>query len=315
MKRLAELDWLKFVALCLMVFTHLCMYFYTYNSKVGNFFSDLGGTVCFTMFLVAYGATIPLLNDKYSAQELTSKLLKRAGIFYLLYVLVGVLFIGPTQILEIVFLRFTPVFANFLLAFVCFFLVSIIVVRLKTAKQLTYLVGFSVGAYFISQLLYPLAATGILAPYKALLVGQDGFAFFPIAQYLIILVIGVLIGKYSSVLLSRKYLLIITVISGLLVIILNDSSFNRWQVAPLFLVTGIFFVFSSLLVWNILVSKLSFVHKLIFSISKKTSHITINHLLIIFVLTLFSVGRYDLDLSLIGLYLFVLGLSTITKLK
>lgn len=312
--RLVELDWLKFVALGLMVFTHVCMYFYTYNSPVGNFFSDLGGTVCFTLFLVAYGSTLPVLSNKYSNSELTTKLLKRAGVFYLLYVLIGVLFTGPTALMDILLLRITPVFANFLLAFAYFFLVSIIVVRLKTKRQIAYLVAFSIAAYFLSQLLYSVAVTGILAPYKALLVGQADLAFFPIAQYLIVLTLGVLIGKYSSTLLSVRYLVGATSISGLLVLILNGTSFDRWQVAPLFLVVGLFFVFSSLLIWNLLISKIKVIHKIIFAMSKRTSAITVNHLLIIFLLTLIPVGRYS-DLSLVALYLFVLGLSAVVKLK
>lgn len=315
MRRLAELDWLKFIALCLMVFTHVCMFFYTYDSTVGNFLSDLGGTVCFTLFLVAYGATLPVLSQKYSTNELTLKLLKRAGIFYLLYILVGVLFAGLAALTDIILLRITPVFANFLLAFAYSFLTSIIVVKLKTNKQIACLVGFSITAYFLSQLLYPITATGILAPYKALFVGQDGWAFFPIAQYLIVLTTGVLIGKYSSILLNRKYLIGITTLTGLLILLLNGTSFNRWQVAPLFLTVGIFFVFISLVVWDLLISKLTKLHKLIFAISKRTSTITINHLLIIFILTMLPLGRYYTDLNLIVLYLFVLSLSTVIKLK
>lgn len=325
-QRLLELDWIKFVALGLMVFTHVCMYFYDFSSTIGNFFSDLGGTVCFTLFLAAYGATLPALVERYETAALIKKLLKRAAEFYILYIIVGILFSGISSLPNLAVVRISPVFANFLIAFTTFFLVSILLVKLIKENQFRLLALISLCFYLSSQFLFLINVDGMFAPYKAILVGQSGFEFFPIFQYLIILVIGILIGKFSNKILQPKALISLLAAGlGLSLclqfISLNFSTqlsnlalFERWQVTPLFLLTGINFLFFLLLLWNILskiLNKLPIFNiftEFVISTSKQTQQITILHLLFVFLLWQIELERQDLN-TVLTLYLAVMLVS------
>lgn len=283
MPRLYTVDFIRAAAILLMVFTHTAIFFdgqFLPFSKLG----ELGGRICFTFFLFAFGATLPVLTAKYFRPELTRHLLKRAIIFYFVYVVIGVMLSNIAELGRIMILHNVPEFSDFILAFAYFFIVAAIVVRVRTKRQYLTLLGISVALYWVGYALYPLEISNLFWPIKAIFVGQNPYHMFPVFQYLIVMVLGYGYGKYHSKITPKLY--VSMALASILLFIAADRffDFERWQVTPEFLVFGLMFVSVGIVLAEVVINNFARLRHFNMAVSKRASGVLVLHLGILVIL-------------------------------
>lgn len=283
MPRLYTVDFIRATAILLMVFTHTAIFFdgqFQPFSTLG----DLGGRICFTFFLFAFGATLPVLTAKYFRPELTRHLFKRAVIFYFLYVVVGVMLSNISELGRIMLLHNVPEFSDFILAFAYFFIVAAIVVRVRTKRQYLTLLAASVAFYWIGYYLYPLEVSNLFWPIKAIFVGQNPYHMFPVLQYLIVMVLGYGYGKYHSKITPKLYTSM--ALASILLFIAADRFFvfERWQVTPEFLLFGLMFVAVGIVLAEVLINNFARFRHFNMAVSKRASGVLVLHLVALVIL-------------------------------
>lgn len=286
MKRIWEIDVLRALAILLMVYTHAAMVIYDYSTPVFNSLSDLGGTLCFTMFLFAAGATLPILYRKYGVSKLRRHFLHRAAIFYGLYLAAGLLIAGLGEFGNVLLLRTVPRFADFILAFAYIFAATALCVPLLSLRT-RYLIIGAVAAYILGSLLYYVEVNGALAPLKAIMVGHADWHRFPLLQYTLVFVLGLAYTRRRDWLTPPR-MIALFVISFMVAVATNNllPAF-RWSVNVSFLLIGLCTV-AGILLGLILakryLGKQDWTHQLTFISTRISRHalpILISHLVIL----------------------------------
>lgn len=291
-KRIVEVDWVRAVAIALMVHTHVAMIFYDFTNPVSNWFSDLGGTICFTLFLFAAGASLAILAGKQPVSEVNWGLLKRSATFYLLFVGLATLATSLTLLPSTLALINVPDLTDFILAFSYFFLFSTVLIRVLKILNLRTVLILSALMYVVGLMLYPAAVPEGLAPYKALLVGHADFHRFPLLQYMFIYVLGFAYIHYYKYLNGRKLSLLFVAALGGHLILNQLFGFYRWSASPGFVSYGLVWIAGLLLFFYL---AKTFVEKYIASvlnaISKSSSSVLVVHLVALLAIMKFSPSR------------------------
>jgi uncharacterized membrane protein len=208
MKREFSLDFLRGVAVLLMIITHVVAFFHDFSDPFLNAISNVGATVSFTVFLFCSGAVLPytLLKDRIEDEKLT-KYLKRTLLILASYYLICLIAFFPDlksfsllNFLEVLFLIKVPLYAEFLLAFVLFSLFSLLFrKKLKTFKDNLHLViAVSAAFYVVGAAIWLLQLEGLplfLKSISALFTGYKNWHRFPLFEYMPIFLIGLYYGS------------------------------------------------------------------------------------------------------------------------
>lgn len=307
-QRLLELDLVKAVAIFLMVFTHLAIFFYDFNSEFGNFISDNGGYLSFTLFLFVSAGTLPLLEKKYSAKSLRVKLLKRGIIFYLLYSLLAVFIVGIGSWFEVATLSNIPELADFLIAFALFFPWSILIIHIHRKFSWQGLLIFAAITYIIGASLNSVLLEGMLLDLKSLFAGHSDWHRFPVLQYTLVSSVGYIYVAHRAWFTTYRTTLLSLIISVAAVAAFQLTGFERWAPSLGFLLYGLSFIFLLLALWNYLPTSQS-VNKGLEAVSSKVVGILVSHLFIVVAMSKVVENRFSLIVIVITtLLLIVFGM-------
>ncbi len=247
--RLFEIDALRAFAIVLMVFTHVAIFFYDYSNDFLSSLADFGGWVCFTIFLFDSAAALPLSVEHHGAAAVRRGLWRRAIIFYLLYLLVGILYSLPlydlpSQLWNIATLQTVPIFADFIFAFALFFVVAALLTYVvDSRRQMVTIWMVSILGLVGGYLLYFVPTLEWLLPLKSWLVGGNELHRFPLLQYFFVYASGVVFTKFHqqiSDLRNNFALLWLVTIASLVAI--HFTGFERWQASPGFILYGIWVI-------------------------------------------------------------------------
>lgn len=315
-KRLFEVDALRAFAILLMVYTHTAIFFLDTEVDFWIWLASFGGWICFSIFLFDSAATLPIMVEHRGEKEAAQKLLQRAGIFYLLYLLIGILYslpLGPGQFWEIAFFQDIPIFADFILPFSFFFLIgSFVVWFVKDARRIITLWIISVILLFLGYLAYHLPVAENLIPYKALFVGDGDLHRFPIFQYTIVYMSGIMLARFHREFENLRGLLMLAWYTALLTLIsIAFTGFERWQASPGFIIFGIWVIFSLITLGKLLQKYLKGTHKVmqkpIIRISKEASGVLVIHLVVLLFLIRLVSMRFDIlpTLLMFGLVMLI----------
>lgn len=321
-KRLFEIDVLRALAIVLMVFTHVAIYFYNYSNPLFSNLADFGGWVCFSIFLFDSAAALPISYARHGAAHLRKSLLRRAILFYFLYLFVGILYSPihttgefiPTFI-SIALLQSIPIFADFILAFVAFFLVGWLVsFILANPRRLIFVWIASWGTLILGYYLSFIEISQKVAPYSSIFVGHPEIHRFPIAQYLLIFMSGILftvlhsqLEKHTNAFMTLCFFLAVSFIA------LQTTGFERWQTSPGFILFGLSFIVLLLALGNLTRRVFVNMHQLIdepiIFISKDAIGVLIVHLFVLWALEMaFHYSFTALTTIVITIIVFTLSL-------
>lgn len=279
-KRNATFDITRGVAVFLMVLAHAIAFFHTGGNPFIKFFQNFGDTVCFTTFLLISGATSYLAYLDISSNKWISKrinLIKR--IFGLLIGYYLVAFISSLhefdlpinkewikKVFEILLFIKIPGYTEFLLPFIIFSILIILFrklfIDLSKNSRLTILIGLAI--YCFSYILYLINSPAPFIYYKSIFVSESDWFRFPILQYLIVFLTGILIGKFFKtqtnqnlrlvdlvkISISLTLILLLTIIRTPLAQFPYYDEFQRWPPALSFLLIGIIFTISIILLFE-----------------------------------------------------------------
>jgi peptidoglycan/LPS O-acetylase OafA/YrhL len=248
--RLREIDFLRGIAVALMVFTHTAMYFYDFSNGFLNRISDLGGEICLSIFLFCSGFVLPGLISRYGGTQGSMKMARRAVQMFVVYLLFGIILSGPQNIWMLLSFQNIPAFADFTLAFALFFLLAAFLGEfITTHNHALIALGVSVVLYLLGYYLYNLSAPEYLLPIKALLVGEGEWHRFPIFQYSLIYMLGLNYYFWHEKI-NLRIVAAVAVIASIAATLLSVWGFTRWSVSPSFLLHSIAAIAILLLVWR-----------------------------------------------------------------
>ncbi len=214
-----SLDWLRSIAILLMVFTHVTSIFYSFkNDNFIEYISLAGGTLCFTLFLFVSGGSTYISTDGFEKVK-GSKIVRKSLNILLVYYLTATIslwafnlgFPGEISIewvrefVRLFFFQKIPPYTEYLLPF---FIISISILFYKKIYKaisenlviltLTSAIFYSIG-FLIFSIDFGDRRLNIL---KAILGGHNDIHTFPVLQYVVIFFVGIYLGK----LLLRRYL-------------------------------------------------------------------------------------------------------------
>lgn len=241
-----------------MTITHINAVFYTGNNPLLTFFTTLGATICFSIFLFTSSYAIGLGFSKDKAITL-KKTMRRVFQIYLVYLVLAILIefslttdLTISKILNITTLNYLPEFSEFLIAFITFALLSYIFqkqIKLLIKKPLL-LLSISVIVYIIGNTLHAITSLHTYPDIVRIifenLFGYKDLHRFPIFQYLPIYSLGLILSTNKK---YTKYILITTTILLISSLFLNLSGWYRWPPSMEFLSYGAIYL-SSLLIIN-----------------------------------------------------------------
>lgn len=233
--RLFEIDLVRASAILLMVFTHVFLYFGNwaepgFNGKI----SLLGGLICFPLFFFASGATLPVLVGKYTPQVLRKKLWQRALYLLIVYYILAFIRTGFKTFWSVILWQTVPELVDFLFPFIAInFLAGLLVFQLKTILKRKYIAVYllsGLALYLLGSWLYRFSCWNFLLPLKSLLAGHLDWHRFPLFQYALFYLVGLV---YVLLCLERKEKCQKFIVFGLLGSILLyfpfiNISWQRW---------------------------------------------------------------------------------------
>lgn len=270
-KRFFVLDLVRGLAVFLMMLAHSVYFFYSGANLFILSLATLGNTFCFTLFLFISGATlfVAYLGEEFRTASVRKRIFRRLGLmlptYYLLALIVSFkdisaagLYEKVRLIVDIVSFRSLPSYTEYIPPFIFFslflFLAPRLFVKIGRSLKSVIILGslFYLAGYFLN--LIPVSA--FLDPWKAFLVGSDGFFRFPLFQYFPVFLLGLNLGYQ---LLNREglkgkihYLKQALLASGLLFLVISlvyaqviegKDFLHRWPPSPSFLLLGIFAVY------------------------------------------------------------------------
>lgn len=335
-----SLDLLRVIAIILMIITHVNGLFYRGSNDLLDYFTWLGATVCFTLFLFAYGfgygRKFTVKNKKdFKTITLQSFLRRWLNMLFWYYVVAGIVYLvlgkdfKTKHIIDIVLLQRIPDFTEFILAFILYDFILWILQKWfwYLLKKPKYLMILALTMYFFSIAGYGIEFDSkILLWAKGLLVGHADLHRFGILTYFLVLVAGMFWGKASM----QKYRIVIKDIefnkielSFILFIIFLFCSYalkltgfsiwNRWPASLHFILYGLYFCFLVIFMGEILAKRLLFTNKkvleILVTISKNTFKFYRYHVIILMLLIcLLNNSVYDKTATM-GLFVLVICFS------
>lgn len=283
-KREISLDLVRGFAVVSMILTHAVAFFYKGSDPLISNLGVIGGVISFIIFLFISGAATYFSFIRYDGYADRENIRRRrrqivyraVGLLIGYYVVTTVASIPaysfPPNITWLenlsrtLFLQNIPEFAEFILSFVLFALLAIplrpIFKFLLRFPPMAIAIGL--GFYVAGQLLAPIQLSGAIAEFKSLFVGNGEWHRFPIFQYLIVYILGLIWGKFllghsSHKQRTRISFLLLVVFSFLSVagtIAFNYLGFDwleplqRWTPSVTFIALGLVGTYATIFVIN-----------------------------------------------------------------
>ena len=294
-KRDYLIDYLRFLAIVLMVFAHANMILNTSGWQINELGKNLGNFICFALFLFCSGAA-NFIQTKAKGASL-KRSLKRIGWIYFAYLIVsiiGVLDSGSFDVFK--FLSFAvfynmPAYSEFLIAFMFFeFLYFILYKPLnKLGTNIIFLLLTTSITFFIANFLKDFDY-GALNPITSLIWGRENYESFPFMQYLLFFLLGIFYAETFALQdekIKKIELIISLTISGTLFLLANtfiqeafrwppNLAFRFGNISLLLFFILIFLIFEKFFI------KLSFIKNMIHSVNRYTLHIFYFHIVVLF---------------------------------
>lgn len=248
-----SIDFLRGSAILFMTITHVNAVYYLGSNSIMNFFTTIGATVCFSVFLFC-SAYIVGLRIKEGKEISNKNLLEKSFKLYLVYIVISLLVtltyykeFSLQKILEVILLINPPEFAEFLISLAIFTILTILLK--KTLKKLQgkgiILILLAIFSFIIGNILYLITTDLSFTPTLQIFIenawGYSNLHRFPILMYLPIYLFGILLSQYPS----KMNLLISLQLSASLIVILNIfnlSNWHRWPPSVLFLTYGVGYI-------------------------------------------------------------------------
>ncbi|MBN1374333.1 DUF1624 domain-containing protein [Candidatus Dojkabacteria bacterium] len=247
------IDILRAVAIITMTYTHSVVFFHDFSNNILLWFSDIGGNISFTLFLFCFGAAIYYSFLKNPTKEKRNKLLKRAGLWLLIYYVLA--FLGRYtehrsltagifwQILT--FSKIVP-FTEFFIAFPLILIITLIIPRLTTViSKNPFILGlFSFALYILGSITVQLLTESSII---SLFVGYKTLHYFPVLFYSSIYLLGInyaLSTKNSDKSVFSSMGLILTIIFYFISQLVGQ--FSRFPPSIQFLMYGLIFTYGIL---------------------------------------------------------------------
>ncbi len=268
-KREPLLDFLRGIAVLLMILAHSIYFFHNDSSDLLRIIARSSNAVVFTIFLFVSGASLYfsfLKNNEGINFQKAFQIIKRC-----LYLLAGFYIVSIAAVLKDInffdfnslsrvyfeiftFMKF-PRFSEFLLPYIILW-ISVIFLKpfyLKISKNIIFTICFSTFIFLLGFFLYPLLVPTNFRFIKAIFVGEEGILAFPLFQYFPVFLLGINFGKKIFSLESiekRKQLAYALGFTGVIVLIICSylsnfypisflNPFNRWPPSVGFLSIGI----------------------------------------------------------------------------
>lgn len=334
-KRIFSIDLIRAVAIILMVLAHTIAFIYSGDNKILHFFHKFGNTICFTVFLLASGASTYLAYiDSNNWKQKRKNLIRRTFSLLLGYYIVATVssfnqFDWPPsgnwlETLSSIFIFIkVPGYTEFLVTFILLSLVTVFFHKqLKAlADNFIILLVFSLLFYFYGSALYHLELDSPALFYKSLFAGHQDWYRFPLFQYLPIFLIGLYIGKilrnkhYEKLLKITALSLVFTLASLLSPTISAfpySDNFQRWPPTLSFLSLGTSFGLILLMLSN----KVEYVAKDVFQLlSRNALKIFIWHISILQIFHLVFKTKTNSGALTILCFITLIVVSTFLSIK
>lgn len=260
-KRDPSLDLVRGVAVSLMILTHVSGLFYGGSTGIIDFFTWWGATVCFTMFLFVSASTvgIKIQLGKVDKKRILKRFFSLMLIYYTTAYVLSIIRFGDngslSTLINVLLFREIPEFTEFMLAFIMFSLIILLLPKqiMKLFIDLRVILPISLLLYVLAQLWYTTTiGNSDHSILRALLVGDDNLHTFGILSYMPVYGLGLWWGgelMKGEIYPYKKAIIAFGLTFGtfLLLNIFALSEWVRWPPSPLFLLYGIGFSWSLIL--------------------------------------------------------------------
>jgi hypothetical protein len=248
-----SIDFLRGTAILFMTITHVNALYYQGSNEIMHFFTTIGATICFSIFLFCSSYIIGL-KIKAGKEISKRKVLVKSFKTYLVYILISLLVLityykqfSVKNLFEIIFIINPPEFAEFLISLSIFNLLTILLIKhlKRIIRRPLLVISSTIFLFIIGNLMYKVTTSmSFVAPIQILIENLWGYGNlhrFPIFFYFPIYILGILLAQYSS----QRIKLILSTASVLLILFLNYfnlSFWYRWPPSVLFLTYGIGYI-------------------------------------------------------------------------
>ncbi len=273
-----SLDYLRGIAVFLMILAHAIHFFHDGTNEILRFWEGVGNTLCFTTFLFVSGAvtTLAYLKENVDWKKKSYDILKRTAYLLIGYYTIAFVASVPSfsasgwllQIVKILSFTEVPGFTEFIIPFLFLSISTIFLHKFYKviSKRFSFAVVAGILTFFIGSVLFTIYAPEPYSFWKALFVGSEGVYRFPILQYFPIFALGLWWGnsvnkvRIEGVLnLKSSTLGIFAILIYALLIIITKlyqipflDPLNRWPPSVGFLSIGIAFIaFSRSIIKNL----------------------------------------------------------------
>ncbi len=321
-KRDLTLDYLRGIAVLLMIITHTNGLFYIGTSGIFEWFTWWGASICFTTFLFVSACTTGIkigsggIDKKKIGKRLLDLLITYYITAFLLLMLKNSLNEALSAIPELLIFKNIPEFTEFIIAFILFSgLILIIPVNVaKKAIDIRFVLPFSFLIYLLAVFWFNLPnEVTVLSTIKALLVGDPELHTFGLLTYFPVYAIGLWWGgrvakqKSSVKLAFRSFLLILGVFT--ISSILKLEIWQRWPPTILFLSYGLWFSFLIIAVSKYLL-KANFITKIVTFMGRNALNYYMIHIVILYLIDKVTGELKFTEISTILIFLIVMMLTT-----
>jgi predicted deacetylase len=268
-----QIDFAKAITVLLMFFTHAIAFMYAGKNPALTFIRNWGDIVTFVAFFFLSGASIYLSISRSEGKYTWGKVLSRILTFLFSYYTLAIIAnwqnftSGNINILEklvkIFVLIDIPYYTEFLIAFILFTILTKIFYKqlLALLKRPLLLLGLGITLYLVGEALFRLNPIGGSASeIGALIYGNSQILRYPILQYALVYILGMLYGRvisdnYETWKEMKSELLVAAIVifaAGLDIALLgNNEAWRRWPPSIAFMTTGLIWVMMLLLVGTV----------------------------------------------------------------
>lgn len=215
-KRIWSVDLLRGVFIFIIILAHSIFFFHSGINALLTGINSLANTISFTGLLFISGITayIAYVHERHPTRSVISRVSKRIFIYLIGYYILAIL--GQT-ILEgwstqaaieiLLFFRLVP-FTEFIIAFIIFGLLKIPLRQLyqKIAHSWIWILAFGIGLFIVGSYLSQISIPYLPLGWKAILVGQQGWYSFPVFQYFIVYLLGMIVGYHFYAGETKRYM-------------------------------------------------------------------------------------------------------------
>ena len=196
--RTKEVDIVRGLTIVLMVATH-----FTYSPLL---ISKLGNTLCFTIFLMLFGFSLYVSVIKHgNHRNIRYKIIKRVGLLLLAYYFVAFISLlsepkSVSRVIQTLTFSYSPILTEFILTFIFYTaLLPLAFYKLRFVFTLPPIQEFGIFGIIgiLSYILGTVLNKTLSQPsILAFLGGYKSYSYFPLLQYLIVVLIGILYARY-----------------------------------------------------------------------------------------------------------------------